>query len=138
MSKYRIIQTGEGFEIQERFLRFFWLDCAEPSFRTSCDGRVTDGDSIYYNYDSYNEALGAIERLKHLYYEYKGHIIQYGFLYGEKYFVDLNSKYKTYKGDKAYNIFGKTLDDVKFSIDVEISKKEQENNKKKIVNIYYV
>jgi len=139
MSKFRIIQTNEGFIVQEKFLWFFWLDCAEPAFKTSCDGRVCDRDSIYYIYDSYNEAINAIERLKNLYYEYKGHIIQYGYLYSnEIYFVDLSSKYKTYKGDKAYNIYGKTLEEVKMYIDKEIEKKEKEKNKNKIINIYYV
>jgi len=137
MSQYRIIQTGKGFKIQERFLRFFWLDCAEPAF-TSYDGYVFDDDSIYFIYDSYNEAVAAIERLKHLFYEYKGHTIQCGWLYNQKYFIDLNSKYKTYKGDKAYEIYGKTLDEVKMLIDKKIWEKEKEKNNKKIINIYYV
>lgn len=139
MSQYRIIQTGEGFKIQEKFLWFFWLDCVEPTFQTSCDGHVSDGESFYYIYDSYNEAISAIERLKHLYYEYKGHTIQYGYLYfNEIYFVDLSSKYKNYKGDKAYKIYGKTLEEVKMYIDKDIEKKEKEKNKNKIINIYYV
>lgn len=138
MKHYRIIQTGEGFTIQSRFLWIFWLDCAEPTFHASYDGRITDGDSIYFTYDSYNEAMGAIERLKHLFYEYKEHTIQYGWLYNQKYFVDLDSKYTTYKGDKAYDIYGKTLNEVKMLIDKKIREKEKEKNNKKIINTYYI
>ena len=138
MKHYRIIQTGEGFIVQSRFLWIFWLNCAEPSFR-SRDGYVVDDDYPDYRiYDSYNEALGAIQRLKHMFYDYKGHTIQYGYLYNEKYFIDLDSEFINYNGEKTYDRFAKSLENVKKDIDKEIREKEQKIKNKKIINIWNI
>jgi hypothetical protein len=138
MAHYRIVQTGEGFKVQDKFLWFFWMNCAEPSFGAADGIYVTDEDSTYWIYDSYNDAMGAIERLKHMFYEYKGHTIQYGYLGYTKIFVDLNSKYTNYKGNKVYRRYARTLDEIKMDIDREIREEEEEKNSKKVIKIYNV
>ena len=138
MKHYRIVETGEGFTVQDRFLWFFWFDCSEPYFiYDGCD--LVKRDSQCWLYDTLSEAKGAIERMKHMFYDYKGHTIIYYMDYNlEKHFVDLDSSYKDYKGDKKYKIFGDTLDDVKQKITYAEWDKSVKIDKKKTKNIYYV
>lgn len=139
MSHYRIVETGEGFTVQQRFLWFFWTDCAEPYFITydGCD--LVKRDSQYWVYETLESAKNAIKRMEHMFYEYKGHDIIYYMDYNfEKHFVDLNSSYKDYKGNKKYRIYGDTLDIVREKIDKMNWDKEIEIDKKKTKNIYYV
>lgn len=138
MSHYRIVETGEGFIVESRFLWFFWTETAEPCFKYDGCSYIEIEPQIW-RYETLNDAKGSIHRRNHMFYDYKDHTITYYIdSYGEKGFVDLNSKYKSYDNKTKYRIGGKTLQEVKMMIDRYIKEKEEEVNKKKVTNIYYV
>ena len=138
MSHYRIIETGEGFFVESRFLWFFWTRVAEPCFK--CDGcSFEEKEPQIWLYKSINDAKGAIERLNHMFYDYEGHTITYYIdSNGNKNFIDLSSKFKSYDNKTKYRIGGETLDDIKLKIFYSKKEEEKEKNKKKVKNIYYV
>lgn len=137
MSHYRIVETGEGFVVESRFLWFFWTEAAEPCFKYDGCSYIEIEPQIWI-YETLNDAKGSIHRRNHMFYDYKDHTITYYIdSYGEKGFIDLNSKYKSYDNKIKYSIGGKTLQEVKMKID-NIKEMEEEVNKKKVTNIYYV
>ena len=98
-----------------------------------------EGEPQLWIYETLNDAKGSIHRHNHMFYDYKGHTITYYIdSYGDKGFVDLDSKYKSYDNKTKYRIGGKSLQEVKMKIDEFLRNKENESNKKKVKNIYYV
>ena len=137
MEHYRIVETVEGFKVQQRFLWFFWLTCAEPTLHCDSSYDWYIGDSIYYYYETFNEAKEAVERMKNMIITYKGHEIMYGFYGNEIYWIDLNSKF--HKSEHSYySRCSKYLNDIKRDIDKLIEEKEYNKEQKKVKNIYYL
>ena len=138
MSHYRIIETGEGFKVQQRFLWIFWHDCAEPYFYP-VNYMWCEGDSQYWLYESLNDAKGAINRMEHMFYDYKGHEIQY-FIddSGQKRFVDLNNKYTDIMDRVHFIRVTNTLAQMKSLIDEEENEKIKKKENEKVTKIHYI
>ena len=140
MKHYRIVETGEGFKVQRRFLRIFWSDCHELliNFPNYDECYISDSHIIYY--DTFNDAIEAIKRLKTMIISYKGHKIIYALhkhtLHPDNiYWIDLSSSTKNSTYTLYYNRFSKNIEDVKREID-NIHKEIKD--KKKIKNTYYI
>jgi len=136
MEHYRIVETGEGFKIQKRLLWIFWLDCSEPSIEFDHDLCYISDDYFTY-YNTFEEAMMAVERLKNIFVHYKGHELMYALYNNIIYWIDTDS-YRNGFDITYYDKFSTNIEDVKKEIDNMYQGIEDEKVKKKIKNIYYI
>ena len=139
MKKYRIIETGNGFFIQKKFLLFFWDKVYEPRFIHCGHNKWVETSSAEAKYRTLIDAQKALRRIQNTFYKYKGHKITYYLNpHNELRFVDLSSKVYDFLDGEYYKIGGQTLQSVYHLIDNDEELKEIQKNNKKIKNIYYI
>ena len=134
MSKYRIIQTKDGFKSQKRFL-WFWKNT-----------QISD----YFNYDqcvyegmyrwtviseSLEKAKDNLNIIRSFPRKYHGHKIKVGYRNGCYYYVDTQSLTSGINDDPCYTRWANSYEDLIAEIDEFKEKKRKEKEAEKILKI---
>lgn len=132
--KYRIVETEGGtYRIQKSLFGLIWFFVKEKRYKRNAFDFFVEYASWVIDYKTEKEAKESLEKIKNEI-VYKGYHILYGITEcgQHAYFIPTKKNRKIFA---LYDAFQRTMDDVKYWLDIREKNKEFEKKKYKVKRI---